>query len=157
MKPSIFVIRPAILDDLETLVRLRIDFLHELEPLSKNRREALLDATRIYLASKMPRGEFIAWVAEVRGRIIGTGGLVLFERPPVAANLSGREAYMMNMYTMPEWRRQGVARTLLQEILCFVKQTSAERIWLHATVDGKPLYEKYGFVATSTEMELIWP
>jgi GNAT superfamily N-acetyltransferase len=135
---------------------LRIDFLHELEPLSNTRREALLDATRIYLASKMPKGEFIAWVSEVRGRIIGTSGLVLFERPPVAANLLGREAYIMNMYTVPEWRRQGVATALLQEILCFVKETGAERIWLHATVDGRSLYEKYGFVATSTEMELIW-
>ena len=37
MKPSIFAIRPAILDDLEILVRLRIDFLHELEPFSNTK------------------------------------------------------------------------------------------------------------------------
>jgi len=48
-----------------------------------------------------------------------------------------------------------VAQALLQEIVRFVKQTGAGRIWLHATDDGRPLYEQAGFVE-ATEMELIW-
>ncbi len=45
---------------------------------------------------------------------------------------------------------------LLREIISYVKKTDARRIWLHATEDGKRLYEKVGFVSTTDEMELIW-
>jgi len=47
----------------ETLVQLRVDFLLELTPLDCNQKEALLEATRAYLAEKMPKGDFLAWIA----------------------------------------------------------------------------------------------
>ena len=116
---------------------------------------ALTHATCRYLAEKIPTDEFIAWVAEAQGIIVGTSGLVFVHRPPSAQNLSGVEAYVMNMYTAPAWRGQGVATALLKEIIAFVKGTSARRIFLHATTDGKRIYEKAGFVSKTSEMELI--
>jgi GNAT superfamily N-acetyltransferase len=59
------------------------------------------------------------------------------------------------MYTAPAWRGQGVATELLKEIIAFVKGTSARRIYLHATIDGERIYEKAGFVAKTSEMELM--
>ena len=155
MKQSSFDIRSTTLDDLETLVQLRIDFLREIGSCNQAQKNALTEATQTYFRNKMPTREFMAWIAEAQGRIIGTSGVVLFERPPVAENLSGKEIYIMNMYTVPEWRCQGVATTLLQKILCFAEQKSIGRIWLHSTNEGRPIYLKCGFVGTSTEMELI--
>ncbi len=67
-----------------------------------------------------------------------------------------RPRSVKNIYTVPSWRGKGVAMALLREIISYVKKTDARRIWLHATEDGKRLYEKVGFVSTTDEMELIW-
>ncbi len=95
-------------------------------------------------------------MAEVDSQIVVTSALVFFQRPPYSANLSGLEAYIMNVYTVPMWRGQGIATALLKEIISFVRTTEAKRLWLHATEDGKHIYEKFGFVSTSKEMEIAW-
>lgn len=154
---SNFNIRKANLDDLETLIQLRLALLREAGNLKSNASTGTLaEAIRQYLTRTLPTSKFLAWVAEADGEIIGTSGVVEFERPPVYGNLSGLEAYIMNIYTVPNWRGKGVAMALLREIISYVKKTDARRIWLHATEDGKRLYEKVGFVSTTDEMELIW-
>ena len=149
--------RRASLDDVDTLVQLRLDLMREIGNLkSEARAPVLAEAIQRYLTSKMPNDEFIAWVAEVNGQIVGTSGLVFFERPPLDGHLSGVDAYVMNMYTLPHWRGRGIATALLGEIISFVKGTAAGRVWLHTTDEGKRIYQKVGFVSTASEMELVW-
>ncbi|WP_104904898.1 GNAT family N-acetyltransferase [Nostoc sp. 'Lobaria pulmonaria (5183) cyanobiont'] len=104
----------------------------------------------------MPSGEFLAWVAEVDSQIVATSGLVFFQRSPYNDNLSGLEAYILNVYTIPMWRRQRIATALLKEIISFLRATEAKRLWLYTTEDGKRIYEKLGFVSTSKEIEMVW-
>lgn len=92
----------------------------------------------------------------MNNQIVATSGLVFFQRPPYNGNFSGLEAYVMNVYTIPMWRGQGIGTALLKEIINFVRATEAKRLWLHATEDGKRIYEKLGFVSTSKEMEMVW-
>ena len=40
---------------------------------------------------------------------MATSSLAVFERPPTVQH-SGREGYILNMYTTPTWRRRGLAR-----------------------------------------------
>ena len=152
-----FYLRRASFADLEALVQLRLELLREVDDIQDDTdTAAIAQATRKYLVDKMPQGEFLAWVAEVENQIVATSGLVFFTRPPYNGNSSGLEAYVMNVYTVPIWRGQGIATALLREIISFVKETEAKRIWLHASKDGKPLYEKLGFVSTTKEMEIVW-
>lgn len=151
------LLRQANLDDLEALVQLRLHLLHEVGNLQGDTHTAALAAaTRRYFNEKMPKGEFLAWVAEVDSEIVATSGVVLFQRPPINGNLSGLEAYVMNIYTVSAWRGKGVATALLREIINFVRATEARRIWLHATKDCNRLYEKVGFVSITKEMQLVW-
>ncbi len=150
-------IRGATLVDVEALARLRLALLREMGNIRDESQEApLLDALRDYLQRKMSTDEFLAWVAEVDGQVVAISGLVFFERPPDASNPDGVDAYLMNMYTLPPWRGQGLARALLDEIIGFVRTTPARRIWLHATEAGRPIYAKAGFRQSTREMELIW-
>jgi len=150
-------LRQANLQDLEVLVQMRLEILHEVGDIEADTDTAnLVEVTRKYLSEKMPQGEFLAWVAEVDSQIVATSGLVFFQRPPYSGNLLGLEAYVMNVYTIPAWRGQGIATELLKEIISFVKATEARRIWLHATEDGKRIYEKLSFVSTLKEMEIVW-
>ncbi|MEH2104651.1 GNAT family N-acetyltransferase [Nostoc sp.] len=149
--------RQANLQDLEALIQLRLQLLREAGDIKgESNTTNLTEATRKYLGEKMPSGEFLAWVAEVDNQIVATSGLVFFQRPPYNGNLSGLEAYVMNVYTIPMWRGQGIATALLKEIISFVRATEAKRLWLHTTEDGKRIYEKLNFVSTSKEMEIVY-
>ncbi|MBW4613727.1 MAG: GNAT family N-acetyltransferase [Desmonostoc vinosum HA7617-LM4] len=152
-----FNLRPATIQDLEVLVQLRLELLSEVEDIKDETDTiALAAAIRSYLAQKIPSDDFLAWIAEVNKQVVATGGLVFFTRPPYNGNFLGLEAYLMNVYTIPAWRRQGIATALLKEILSFVKTTEVRRLWLHATEDGQYLYKKLGFISTTKEMEILF-
>lgn len=150
-------IRLATLEDLDELVRLRLDFLMEVGSLKPGADgEELSALMRDYFVRKMPAGDFIAWVAEGEGAIVATSGVTIFERPPNGANLAGLEAYLSNMYTLPGWRGRGLGTALVATIVAHLKATRVRRIWLHATDEGRPVYAKAGFVPSETDMELVW-
>ena len=153
----IFNLRQPNLQDLEALIQLRLELLREAGDIKGDSDTAnLAKATRKYLGEKMPLGEFLAWVAEVDSQIVATSGLAFFQRPPYNGNISGLEAYIMNVYTIPMWREQGIATALLKKIISFVRATEARRLWLHSTEGGKRVYKKLSFVSTSKEMEIVW-
>lgn len=152
-----YKIRLATLADADALISLRLVFLKEVGSLGSGVDGGELgEAIRRYLVRKMPAGEFLAWVAESEGRIVGTSGLTLFERPPNGANMAGLEAYLSNMYTVPGWRGKGVGTALVTTIIAHLKGTRVRRVWLHATEQGRPVYEKAGFVVSETDMEMVW-
>ena len=61
----------------------------------------------------------------------------------------------MNMYTAPEYRRQGIAFHTLDLLVKGAKEKGVSSISLEATDVGRPLYEKYGFITMKDEMELV--
>ena len=73
---------------------------------------------------------------------------------PTYHNPSGNKAYIMNMYTNPEYRRQGIAFETLRLLVEDAKSRGVNAISLEATDMGRPLYEKYGFIKMNDEMEL---
>lgn len=56
----------------------------------------------------------------------------------------------MNVYTVPEYRRQGIATEMLKMIIGLSKEKSISRLELSATEKGKGLYEKLGFTIRKT-------
>lgn len=149
------IIRRASMADIDALTALRQDLLRELGEITDQADLIpLIEATRNYFIESLPTDKFMAWVAEVDGKIVGTSGLALFRRPPYPGNLAGSEAYVLNIYTVPEWRGRGVATALVNAIVAFVKTTDVRRVWLHASRFGKGIYEKVGFISVSGEMEL---
>ena len=49
------------------------------------------------------------------------------------------------MYTDPEFRRQGIARRLMQTMIDWCRKEGFVRVDLHASDKGRPLYESLGF------------
>lgn len=65
---------------------------------------------------------------------------------PTYHNPSGKKAYIMNMYTAPEYRRQGIAIHTLDLLVKNAKEQGVLQIVLEATDMGRLLYEKYRIV-----------
>lgn len=150
-----YTIRRATLDDLEIILDLRMAFLRESHPEAAGAEPVTREANRRYIGEKLPAGELLIWLAEEDGQVIGTSGLVFFHRPPTLRNQSTMQAYLMNMYTLPDCRGRGVATALLREIVDYVGTTPAKRIYLHATDSGRPVYERIGFKPADSGMVLV--
>ncbi len=68
--------------------------------------------------------------------------------------MDGRVAYIMNMYTLQEYRRQGIARILFDKIVEEAKSLGYRKITLHAKEMGRKLYENFEFVEVDDGMVL---
>jgi GNAT superfamily N-acetyltransferase len=108
------------------------------------------------------RGDYIGWLAspdDEPKRIVAGAGVQLREVPPHPqpdANgkidiVSGRQAIIQNVYTEPDWRRQGLAALLIKRIIDWTREQGIDSLVLHASEEGRALYQRLGFIAT-TEM-----
>jgi GNAT superfamily N-acetyltransferase len=72
-----------------------------------------------------------------------------FRPPREGAVAKGKHAIVLNVFTEPEWRRRGLAKLLMEEILRWAGAERLDQLVLHASDEARRLYEKMGFVATS--------
>lgn len=82
--------------------------LKELGELNSPHDEHLIEtSTKDYLQTALSN-EFISYMAEKNGEPVSISGLVLFKRLPYLENLKGIEAYILNMYAVPQYRMEMV-------------------------------------------------
>lgn len=149
-------VRRAEHSDIENLVELRIALLQEVGNIkNQEEMEEVRSANKVYYEKHLNNGDFILFVAESQGKIIGTSGLIIIIRPPYLHNLLGIDAYIMNVYTIPNYRGKGIATALLDNCIEFARSNNVGRIFLNASADGKPIYEKRGFILKNAAMELV--
>jgi hypothetical protein len=89
-----FEIRKATVQDIEEIIRLRLELFKELGEVQSEQEEALVTtATKKYLEEALSSNEFISFLALSNNNVISVSGMVLFKRPPYLDNLKGLEAY----------------------------------------------------------------
>jgi ribosomal protein S18 acetylase RimI-like enzyme len=140
--------RRANIDDIESLTNFRVRFLNELynHP-ENNETEILRRSLREYFHEAIPSNDFISWLAEYDGKIVGTSGMVIWQMPGrYGGRESGKLGYILNLYTIPEARRKGVCTRLLNEMIREAKALEIKYLHLHASEDGISIYRKAGFV-----------
>lgn len=146
----------ATLKDIEELVRTRIIVLRAANKLSDDVDMSIVEQkSYAYYKRALETGEHIAYLVYDADKFVGAGGVSFYQVMPTFHNPTGKKAYIMNMYTAPEYRRQGMAFHTLDLLVRAAKEQGVSQIVLEATDMGRPLYEKYGFVKMQDEMELI--
>lgn len=148
--------KKATIDDTDELVRTRIMVLRAANQLSDDTDMSQVEKESYeYYMRALSSGEHVAYLVYDNERVIGAGGVSFYQVMPTYHNPSGRKAYIMNMYTAPEYRRKGIARRTLDLLVSAAKEKGIDFITLEATEMGRPLYEAYGFVQMQNEMELL--
>lgn len=143
----------ATLDDINILTAARIEVLR-----AANRLDASVDMSLVekesyhYYKWALPAKQHIAILVFDGERFVGAGGVSFYTVMPTYHNPSGKKAYIMNMYTHPDYRRKGIAYHTLDLLVGEARKNGIEQISLEATEMGRPLYEKYGFVEMKDEM-----
>src|SRR2546426_9081315 len=113
-------IRRATVADAAILARHRVEMFREMGQLIPGLSGPLFEASRAYFVEAIPAERYIGWVYESSSgpeAVIGGGGVELRGlAPPPARNgqrlASGPQGYVLNVFTEPQWRRQGVGQSL---------------------------------------------
>lgn len=145
----------ATIEDIDILTKSRLEVLRAANGLAED-----VDMSEVekesyeYYKDSLSNGTHTAYFAFDGNELVGAGGVSYFRVMPTYHNPSGNKAYIMNMYTRPEYRRLGIAYKTLGLLVADARQKGVTAISLEATKMGRPLYEKFGFVDMHNEMEL---
>jgi GNAT superfamily N-acetyltransferase len=155
--PDTFLLRPANPADARVLAEHRVGMFRDIGTIHPDVEAALREASIEYFASALSAGEYFGWIAyrpEDSTAALGGAGVQLrslLPRPEPNGRglLLGREGLILNVYVEPQWRRRGLARRLMTEILGWAGAAGVVRLVLHASADGRPLYETLGFTPSN--------
>ena len=150
-----FYYKKAGSEDLDLLVQMRTEVLRAANGLPEDTdMSEVREESYRYYRQAFGEDSHVAYLVFDGEQVVGAGGVSFFQVMPTYHNVSGRKAYIMNMYTKPEYRRKGIAFRTLDLLVEEAKSRCITAISLEATDMGRPLYEKYGFVKMEHEMEL---
>jgi GNAT superfamily N-acetyltransferase len=119
-----------------------------------NRERAALDAmeasSRPLFARALADGAYRGWlVQEDGGRVVAGGGIIMLPYHSSPRDPSPQRAWIVNVYTEPAYRRQGLARRLMDEMIRWCRARRMTAVYLHASDEGRALYESLGFTPTN--------
>jgi GNAT superfamily N-acetyltransferase len=157
---SQFHIRLATHADIELISQHRARMFQDMSELPADLFETFRVQSRDTLQRMFERGEYIGWLASPeneRDQVVAGAGVQLREVPPHPQTnasgkidiVSGRQAIIQNVFTEPEWRRRGLAALLIKRIIDWTRQEGIDSLVLHASDEGRALYERLGFIDTS--------
>ncbi|HNX13791.1 MAG TPA: GNAT family N-acetyltransferase [Oscillospiraceae bacterium] len=145
----------AAMSDLHALAEMRIRMINSEEhPLSDGQKRLIAENTKQFLFDGISKDTAVVWTAAVSEHFVGMGVVNFFSLPPNDWCPSGKTAYIGSIFVRPEYRRQGIASELLTRLVWEAKKRDCQRIMLHASDEGRPLYKKFGFEASPTAMAL---
>lgn len=156
-----FNVRKAEVRDIEALVRLRMELLHTAAALgvptdlSDAEWNEVDEAVRTYFEEAIPSGKYCGVVAEAGREVVACGGIIFMARPPYQRNADGSDAYLMNMYTLPEWRGKGAGTAIVAELLKLAKDAGVKRVALDAEAKARGVYARAGFHPNLEAMEIL--
>jgi len=107
-----------------------------------------------WVEARLDSQDYLAWLAVTSTDVVVAGaGLWLMDWPAHLVGSSAKRGNILNVYTEPQFRRQGLARCLMEMALNWCKSNQVDLVILHASPEGRRLYESLGFQA-SNEMRI---
>jgi ribosomal protein S18 acetylase RimI-like enzyme len=101
-RKSIVLFRKAIKTDIPQLIKFRKILL------CQENNSSMDETFRNYFDSSLSDKSIDVWVADDDGVVVSTVGFCLYRFVPRFENPSGWVAYMTNVFTIPNYRRQGI-------------------------------------------------
>src|SRR5689334_3581733 len=150
MKQNV-IIRAATADDIPEILRQRKLIYEDMGHDEAAALSRMVSTSQEYLAHAIPAGSFRGWFATIENKVVAGGAVILVPWPSHTYDSECRRANILNVYTYSEFRRRGIARELMQFMIEWCRSQGLAMVYLHASEDGRALYESLGFEPT-TEM-----
>ncbi len=151
--PEAYRIRRATSQDIPTIAEHRREMVAEIRETTELDFDSMVAQFQDWLRPRMEREEYIEWFSVSEDGSVAAGiGLWLIDWPPhllpsgEAGNIRG---YILNVFTEPAHRKQGLSRILLDTALEWCREKKIRMVFLHASPFGRHLYETAGFMETN--------
>lgn len=148
------VVRRATPRDLDLLVLHRRKMWEDLGGRTGGQLDAADRVYRRWARQRLKSGKLAGWVVEVGGAPVGSGCAWIQEAQPRPGWKGTHQAYLLSVYTVPEFRGRGFATRITREAVRWAKARGLDRMTLHASDQGLRLYARLGFARTR-EMRLL--
>lgn len=148
-----YTIRKATIDDIDIIGHQRISMFHDMGFTDDDALGAADANFRVWVANKLGAGLYHGWFAVVDDKVVAGAGLWLNEWLPHPFDPITVRGYILNVYTERAYRQRGIARKLVEMILDFCRERHVRVIALHASDEGRHIYESLGF-KPSNEMRI---
>lgn len=142
-KKPYYSIRQAVADDAYTFARMRQAMQGEMNP-GKPIDATLREQLFVYWYEMFAGDAAVGWLAEVNDEPIGMVTVLVHLHPP-RPNDAGRRGYVTGMYVVPQHRQNGIGRALMQAAIDWGHAQGLQRLELHSSDQGRPLYGSLGF------------
>lgn len=138
-------------DEIELLMQVRLEMLRDVNGLPPEDAfsEAFIAHSREYFLNGRQ-----TTILALDGGVIGCATICYMEMMPTVSHPTGKRAHLMNVYTKPQYRRQGIALRMLRMLIREAQEQGVTEISLDATQQGRPLYAKCGFAESDECMVL---
>ncbi|MBP5157523.1 MAG: GNAT family N-acetyltransferase [Treponema sp.] len=135
----------AKLDDTDELTALRLEYLLEDYGEIPQDKLAMISASLPAYFHNHLNKDLFAFICRNDGTIAGCCFLYVSEKPANPSFINGKTGTVMNVYTRPQFRRQGIARELMKMLLSESEKLQLDFVELKSTDAGYKLYKSLGF------------
>jgi len=147
-------IRTATHEDCALILHHRRRMFEDMKEGSAQDLDQMVEASAPWLDRALADGSYRGWLVEnAGGEVVAGGGVLISSWPAGPRDHYARRALIINVYTEPEFRRQSLARRLMLWMIQWLKDQGFSSVSLHASAEGRVLYETLGFQPTN-EMRL---
>lgn len=143
----------ATLKDIETIVDMKMKMSEELG-INHIFQDNVEEKIRQEYINLYNEDKCFHYMIYEENRIVTIGGAVIKTDIPFCFFKTPYYGYIIDIYCIPEKRRNGYATKIIEAILALLKEKNIKVVKLKASENGKALYEKMGFY-NSGEMELM--
>ncbi len=149
-------LRRATPDDAAELTRLRATMLKSMND-DISEEQWWRNAEEVFQRRLSAEPEtFVAFVVEgPDGTLMSSGVGWISEHLPGPRNPTGRRGHIASMSTVPQARRRGHGRQIIEALLRWFDDHGVTRVDLTATAMGEPLYRSVGFDDHADAVSLV--
>lgn len=149
-----FMVHLGAINDLDLLVEHRMLMWRDIHPELSSELEDHRHLTRNWVQEKLLEKKLVPFIVKTKSEeVAGSGCILIQEDQPRPSVRKSEHPYLLSMYTLPKFREKGVASLVVKEAIDWSISHGYDRITLHASDQGKSIYEKFGFQQTN-EMRL---
>jgi len=148
-----YEIRRATPGDLEVILYHRRRMFEDMGFTNPDDLRAMFETSTPLLTRGLLNGTYRGWLVEASGAVVAGGGLIFLDFQSHPNDPRPQRAWVVNMFTELTHRRQGLAQRLMETMLDWCRAEGMRFLYLHASDEGRPLYQRLGFVPTN-EMRL---
>ena len=132
--------------DIPDLIDLRLGYMHETHnDLDESVFDEIAAKSAGYFQEHLNR-DCVVYLAMDGDKKAGCVFFLLINKPASPLFITGKTGTLMNVFTLPEYRRRGIAKELVSMAIEDGKAWDLSYIELRSTNDGYPLYKSLEFI-----------